>query len=225
MNYSTVVLDLDGTLLNSKKEVSKRNLEAILSCHRAGMRIIFATARPPRAVNQFLPKELLDLGAFVYYNGAKAACKRMSIEFSESIPATITSEIIDCCMLHDPLIELTMEVNDEWFSLIELDYISSMNAQANPIVKSLDELKQYDATKILISGGKHIPELFANFQDKVNILITDQNQLIQIMPFHASKESAITKLCNLYHVEMDSVIVFGDDYNDLGLFKLAGCNG
>ncbi len=164
MKYSTVVLDLDGTLLNSNKEISKRNLDAVLSCYQKGMRIIFATARPPRAVNWFLPQELLDIGAFVYYNGAQVIFK----------------------------------------------VLPSMNTRSNPIVKPLKELKQYDATKILLSGNNDSSELFKKFE--VNVLITDNNQLIQIMPLLASKELAITKLCELYNVELDSVIVFGDDH-------------
>jgi len=38
MKFSAVVLDLDGTLLNTEKNISKRNL----SCYRHGMKdIIF----------------------------------------------------------------------------------------------------------------------------------------------------------------------------------------
>lgn len=222
LKYSTVVLDLDGTLLNSKKEVSKRNLEAVLSCYQKGMKIIFATARPPRAVNWFLPQDLLDIGVFVYYNGAQVICKETKIEINESIPSNVTTEILDYCLQCNPRVELTMEVKDEWFSLRELDYITSMNARSNPIVKPLNELKQYDATKILLSGNTRTPGLFEKFDGKVNIIITDNNQLIQIMPLRASKETAITKLCKLYNVELDSVIVFGDDHNDIGLFKKAG---
>ena len=59
MKYSTVVLDLDGTLLNSKKEVSKRNVDAVLSCYQKGMRIIFATARPRRLI--VVPQGLVDM--------------------------------------------------------------------------------------------------------------------------------------------------------------------
>ncbi|MBP2249044.1 Cof subfamily protein (haloacid dehalogenase superfamily) [Paenibacillus xylanexedens] len=222
LKYSTVVLDLDGTLLNSKKEVSKRNVDAVLSCYQKGMRIIFATARPPRAVNWLLPQGLVDIGAFVYYNGAQVICKETKIEINESIPANVTTEILDYCLKCDPQIELTMEVKDEWFSLRELDYMSSMNTQSNPIVKPLKELKQYDATKILLTGNNHNPGLFEKFEGRVNILITDNNKLVQIMPLLASKEMAITKLCELYNVELDSVIVFGDDHNDVGLFKMAG---
>lgn len=221
MKYSTVVLDLDGTFLNSKNQVSERNFEAVLSCYQRGMRIIFATARPPRAVKFFLPKELLDIGAFVYYNGAQTICNKSRTEFYESIPSDLTSEIIDYCLHHYPQFDMTMEVKDEWFGLRQYDYATTMNARSNPIVKSLRELKQYEATKILLSGEHQIPGLISKFGQQVNILITDKNQLIQIMPIQASKELAITRLCNIYNEELDSLIVFGDDHNDVGLFKSA----
>ncbi|TVX92663.1 HAD hydrolase family protein [Paenibacillus agilis] len=38
MKYSAVVLDLDGTLLNSKKEISQRNMKVVLSCFEQGMK-------------------------------------------------------------------------------------------------------------------------------------------------------------------------------------------
>lgn len=139
-------------------------------------------------------------------------------KFYESIPSDLTSEIIDYCLHHYPQLDLTMEVKDEWFGLRQYNY-TTMNARSNPIVKSLRELKQYEATKILLSGKHQIPGLISKFGQQVNILITDKNQLIQIMPLQASKELAITRLCNIYNEELDSLIVFGDDHNDVGLFK------
>ena len=44
VNDSAVVLDLDGTLLNSEKQVSGRSLRATLRLHQQGVKIIFATA-------------------------------------------------------------------------------------------------------------------------------------------------------------------------------------
>jgi len=148
MKCSVVVLDLDGTLLNSSKQVSNRNLAAVLSCYSLGMRIIIATARPPRAVSWFLPRELIEISSFVYYNGAQVVCEKSNIEVYESISQPITSEILEYCLQQDSQIELTMEFRDEWFSLRELDYSNMMNAKENPIVKSIEELKQYAATKI-----------------------------------------------------------------------------
>ncbi|WP_175537581.1 HAD hydrolase family protein, partial [Mycobacterium tuberculosis] len=59
MKFPIIVLDLDGTLLNSKKEISKRNYNAIMNCSNIGIKFIFATARPPRAVRSFMNEEML----------------------------------------------------------------------------------------------------------------------------------------------------------------------
>ena len=46
MKYKAIALDLDGTLLNSKKEVSNKNKEIIMKAAKAGVKIILASGRP-----------------------------------------------------------------------------------------------------------------------------------------------------------------------------------
>ncbi len=106
MKYSAVVLDLDGTLLNSEKSISDRNHKSISACLERGMHIIFATARPPRAVKRFLPKELLDVGSFVFYNGALITSTSMDIHIHEPIPSILSAEILDHCLYDNPNIEI-----------------------------------------------------------------------------------------------------------------------
>lgn len=44
-NYDLVAIDLDGTMLNSRGEVSRRNLDAVQSARAAGMRVLVCTGR------------------------------------------------------------------------------------------------------------------------------------------------------------------------------------
>ena len=46
MKYKLLVLDVDGTLLNSEKEISKRTLAALLKVQQMGVRIVLASGRP-----------------------------------------------------------------------------------------------------------------------------------------------------------------------------------
>lgn len=222
LTYRIIVLDLDGTLLNSRKEVSDRNREAVLACKRKGMRIVFATARPPRSVRRFLPEDLLQNAAFVYYNGAQAVCTELQTEFQESIPATLTAEIIDYCREHHPDLHLSVEARDEWYGLEDCDYRAAMNVAANPAVKPIHELRRMDATKILLAGPFEGHPLWKELHGRVNLLYTDRNRLVQIMPLEASKERAVRKLCSAYGCGWNEVLVFGDDHNDLGLFQVCG---
>lgn len=222
MKYAAIALDLDGTLLDSNKRVSARNINAIRQCHRQGMRIIFATARPPRTVASLLPEELLQIGSFVYYNGAQVFCRFTGYELHEPIPAPVTAEILDYCLGIDLDANLSMEVKDAWFSLKELDYADTMKVKSNPMVKPLEEMKQYDATKILVSGFAAHDRLLRQFGDQVNILLTDGGLLVQIMSKQASKEAAVNQLCERFGIPLRQVIAFGDDYNDAGLFRVCG---
>ena len=52
MKYKAIALDLDGTLLNSKKEISKNNKETIMKAAKAGVKIILASGRPVPGVKK-----------------------------------------------------------------------------------------------------------------------------------------------------------------------------
>ena len=45
-DYRLLVLDLDGTLTNSKKEISPRNLRTLLHLQQSGVRLVLASGRP-----------------------------------------------------------------------------------------------------------------------------------------------------------------------------------
>jgi hydroxymethylpyrimidine pyrophosphatase-like HAD family hydrolase len=43
MDYKMIVLDLDGTLTNSKKEMTPRTRDALLKAEQQGVRIVLAS--------------------------------------------------------------------------------------------------------------------------------------------------------------------------------------
>ena len=45
MKYKLIVLDLDGTLTNSKKEISSRNRETLIRIQEQGIRLVLASVR------------------------------------------------------------------------------------------------------------------------------------------------------------------------------------
>lgn len=64
--------------------------------------------------------------------------------------------------------------------------------------------------------------LHQRYGEHVNIIETDAGELIQIMSKQASKENAISTLCQMGGISLEKVVAFGDDFNDLGLFRLCG---
>ncbi|CAG9614717.1 Putative phosphatase [Bacillus rhizoplanae] len=221
-NVTAIVLDLDGTLLNSQKEVSKRNLQAILECYRKGITVIFATARPPRSVKIFLPQELQEIAAIVYYNGALIVDNTSEYRQHYPIESAITNEIIEYVIAHHSDACMSIESEDMWYSNRSLDYSKSITTIVNPIVVSLHEFKRINASKLLISQYPYYENLHKQFEHKVNTVYTDSGTLIQIMAKGVSKKQAIMDLCVQNHIAMNSIMAFGDDWNDLDLFHACG---
>lgn len=217
-----VVLDLDGTLLNSNKTVSNRNLNSLIKIHQAGIPIIIATARPPRSIKHLIPKEIQEMAINVYYNGALIIDNQLGINEHYFIDSTLNNQIIEYLMINDPDHLYSIEVNDKWYSHQEIDYCSLMKISNNPEVIELVAIKSKSPTKILVSNLSNIEKFRKEFGDKVNIIITDSNQLTQIMKAGISKETAILNIAEKLNISLDNIMVFGDDFNDLGLFKLCG---
>lgn len=45
MKYKLIVLDLDGTLTNSQKEITPRNKETLIRVQEQGVRLVLASGR------------------------------------------------------------------------------------------------------------------------------------------------------------------------------------
>ena len=54
-----IISDLDGTLL-SDKTISEKSINILRECKNNGDELIFATARPPRAIKQYIPDVLKE---------------------------------------------------------------------------------------------------------------------------------------------------------------------
>src|SRR6186997_496459 len=64
-----VAIDLDGTLLNSAKLISDQTIEALQCLPERGVRVVIASARPPRSVRHIYQMLRLDT-LQINYNGA-----------------------------------------------------------------------------------------------------------------------------------------------------------
>ena len=73
MKYKLIVLDLDGTLTNSKKVITARNREALIRVQEQGIRLVLASGRPTYGIVP-LANELRmnEFGGFILsYNGGE----------------------------------------------------------------------------------------------------------------------------------------------------------
>ena len=66
MAYQILALDLDGTLTNSQKEITKPTLDALIEIQEAGKKVVLASGRPTKGVVPLAEQlHLEDYGSYI----------------------------------------------------------------------------------------------------------------------------------------------------------------
>ena len=88
MKYKMIVLDLDGTLTNNKKEITPKTKEALMQAQAKGVHIVLASGRPTYGIIPLAEElELKTHGGFILaYNGGKIIdCTNNSVLFEQKL--------------------------------------------------------------------------------------------------------------------------------------------
>ena len=209
--------DLDGTLLNSKKEISEANQGALQKLYLSGHKIVIATARPPRSIDSKIKKIEVPTDN-VYYNGALVHCSD-GVTFSHSIDKNVFREIFYYIKENDKSAVVSIEDNDKWFTSSSFDFKSFYSVDDGPEIITEIKLLQKNPNKILINSYSDLNSLIQKFNNICNVIETDSKTLIQIMDKNASKAKSIGEISKKYKINSDDIYCFGDDYNDIEMFK------
>lgn len=73
MNYQLLALDLDGTLTNSRKEITPSTRDALIDIQKNGKKVVLASGRPSQGVLPLAEElHLGDYGSYILsYNGGR----------------------------------------------------------------------------------------------------------------------------------------------------------
>lgn len=93
-----LVLDIDGTLTNSKKEITPKTAEAIRGIMKAGHALILASGRPTPGMRRY--ERELELGKYggylLSFNGARIIdCKSQDVILQRTLPKNIPGEVYE----------------------------------------------------------------------------------------------------------------------------------
>ncbi|WP_297337268.1 Cof-type HAD-IIB family hydrolase [Algoriphagus sp.] len=232
MQFKAICTDIDGTLLNSDRDLSPR-LKAIVKNIPKSIPLILASSRMPDAMRHLQQ----DLGRLqeplICYNGGFVLDGNGQILDSTEIPFSILQSIYALCKGEE--IHLSVFQGEQWYEEKE-DYWSLRevkNTKVNPTWMALENLlqdwrkAQSGAHKIMCMGESNLihwlfGELHLRFGDQLH-LYRSKDTYIEIAPRKISKASALKLLLERnYDFGLDQVIAFGDNYNDIDLIQSVG---
>jgi len=231
--YKLVGIDIDGTLLNDQREVTKEVKEAIQAAKWKGVKIVLTTGRPIGGVNGLVEElKLNDQDDFVItYNGAL-------------VQNTYTNEVISQISLTfqdlKDLYELSKNLHSPMhFFDTEHIYTPNKNINKYTVYESyVNQVPLLYRTIDEISENILIPKImFIDDPEKLNRTIEnipnsykEKYMMVKSAPFffeilhpEVSKGNAIKKLAEKLSIQQEEIICIGDGGNDLSMIEYAGC--
>ena len=223
-----LALDLDGTLLDDTKQIRVRTAAALAELRLLGVKIVLASARPPRSVRHVYAALQLDTWT-VNYNGAMIwdEPRRLAV-FHRPIKSETARQVIDLARGRYPEVQVSCEIMDRWFpDRLDPNVTTETGRLFTPdVVAPIDEFCTIPITKLLLLGDENrlveIERLLVErFAGQLTMVRTEGN-LIQIMDRRVSKGLAVRQVAEHYGLTMDQVMSIGDAPNDVGMLQLSG---
>ncbi len=235
MKYKLICVDMDGTLLNNKKEVSKRNLETIKKAHEAGVKIVITTGRIFVSANYY--GDLIGVKApIIASNGAYVREKdKNEAIYEEGLEKSQCKTIIN--LLNKYHIMPQFFTTDTIYTEA-IKYSASMYTEANKTVPVNRQvaIKIIDDWEEMLKEDVKIIKAMASDIDKEKIqeakkeflklgefeVVSSMNNSFEVMKSGVSKGAAVKKICEYYGIDRSETICIGDNENDISMIKFAG---
>ena len=235
METKMIFLDLDGTLLNDKKELPEVNKKAIDEALEAGHKVLICTGRPLCSAIKLLPLFGLDKpGCYaITYNGGLIydAGKRESI-YKKTIPLDQVKYVFEKAYEFGE-IHIQTYTNDylicEYDTKEGQDYERITKTDRKVVKDIFEELNGQEPCKMLAiafdCNRSHIEafrESMLEYCDgKIDVCFSCYEYL-EFMPAGINKGNSIKWMCNYLNIPLENTIAVGDAENDITMIEAAG---
>ena len=223
--------DIDGTLLNKDRVLSRRTIKAIkaIKSIKYNIPVLLASSRMPKAMRHLQRDLDIIKEPLIAYNGGLIIDYENGEEkvlFSEGIPLDVTGLILQ--FVERSNIHVSLYHMDEWY-VPRMDYWADReqnNTKVRPEIADLTEVhqvwvkEQKSPHKIMCMGdAKEIQLLYKYLQmNHAETIHTyrSKDTYIEIASKKINKLSALIHLLKhkYIHYKLSEVVAFGDNYND-----------
>ncbi|XP_020687699.1 endoribonuclease YBEY, chloroplastic isoform X2 [Dendrobium catenatum] len=234
---SYIFCDMDGTLLNSKSQITLRTVEALNEAISRGVRIVIATGKSRSAVmrafktanlagkgdivNESSPGVFLQ-GLLVYGRKGREICRRnldrnvckeiLLYSLEHSVPAVAFSEDRCFTVFDHPLVESLHEIYHE------------PKAEVIPAVEQI--LSSFEIQKLLfLDTAEGISSTLRPYWSAATrgqaTVVQAVPDMLEIIPLGASKGNGVKLLLDHLGVSEKEVVAIGDGENDVEMLKMA----
>lgn len=236
MSIKLVAFDLDGTFLNSKKQISPRNLEALKGCGKKGIFPVPATGRTIEGIPEEI-KSLPEVRYAITLNGGK-------------LMDMLDGTVLDERELENQTVLELLELVSKYHLMYDL-YIQGHGIAEARFLDHLDEYKitpEIQAlirrTRTVVPGISEYVREYGKPVEKINLFFADSEEReklrklllqrgdvivsssmsnnLEINGLGATKGEGLARLSAHLGLTLEETMACGDGENDITMIEAAG---
>lgn len=231
MKEKVLVLDIDGTLTNSRKEISPETKKGIQETLKRGHKVILASGRPTPGMRRYEQElELEKYGGYLLsFNGARIVeCRTGEIVYQRILPLNLVPGLYNFAKQNG--CGLITYLGDKVISAFEPDEYVRLEAGINgleiQVVENFKEYVDFDINKCLMTApperaAELEKELAGRYGDRLSIYRSEPF-FIEIMPKNVDKAASLDHMLETIGLTREDAICCGDGFNDISMIKYAG---
>lgn len=231
MKYKLLVLDLDGTLTNTRKEVTEHTRTTLIKAQEQGLKIVLASGRPTYGIAPLANLLQLDKyeGYVLSYNGGEIIdWKTGELLYKNLLDPEVLPYLYQCAndnhfaiVTYDGEYVLTEYPDDEYVLKEAL-----LNVMKIKKVDNFLKAVQHPIAKCLIVGEPTRlavleKEMYNHLHDRMGVFRSEP-YFLELVPKGIDKAQSLAVLLKEIGMTKDEMIAVGDGFNDLSMIKYAG---
>lgn len=229
MDYRLLVLDIDGTTANSKKEVTDGTREAVVWLQRRGVQVVLASGRPPEGVLPIAGQlELPSFGSYILaFNGGRIIDSRSGrCIFEKRLPSHIPARLLEDARREG--VGMAVYQPGRMLAGTRPDrYMRQESAVSGlPITRTESFGRELAANECLLTGP---PEYMEALQPVLAHKYFHEAQVFQsepwyleVTPKNVDKAYGLKHLLHILQIPREAMVCCGDSYNDVSMLQYAG---
>lgn len=239
MDIKLLVLDVDGTLLNSNREMSERTVKTLKKVQQNGVRIALATGRPTYGVLPFAKAIDLDFndGFIISYNGAKVLeASTGKVLFERTIDPKMVpylekqAERSGCVLAYYENDEVVATDTDNPHIVDEAQMNNMALRHVDSIAEAMSHLEDdkdtWPTELILVNDDEQVlngmDEYLQRHLNGVMDTIHSNPYYLEVVGYQVGKSHAMSALVQKLGISMKEVMALGDGRADINMLQMAG---
>ncbi|KAJ3212168.1 hypothetical protein HDU83_001179 [Entophlyctis luteolus] len=233
--YSLLALDLDGTLLNPRHEVTPRTKAAVQRVADTGAAVVFCSGRATFCTTPVEAQLGLKISIpLVCFNGATALSStdsksgKRQVLFNHTLTTLQVSdvlaaaEVLGCAVnyydVENECIHIRLRTEED--SLLMKRYRDLTGAFFKQ-VQSYSEVKSLPPKLLILCSN--VDQVFEYLQkNTAGLKIIRDEFFVECLPAHVNKGAGFKQLCEVLSIPLERTLAFGDGWNDMEFLATAG---